>query len=70
MPEANLLTICGTAFLSVFALLVILAVVIQLITVAFPSCEKAEEAAVVAAISTALATIHPGARVTRIEEVT
>ena len=68
--ETNLLTICGTAFLAVFVLLIILAVVIRLITVVFPLPDKSDEATLAAAISTAVATIYPGARVTRIEEET
>ena len=70
MVEAGLLTICGTAFLAVFVILVILAIVIRLICMVFPLRGDSDDAALVAAIGSAAATIYPGARVTRIEEET
>ena len=68
MPDASLLTICAAAFLAVFILLVLLAVVIRLITLVFPTREARVDAALVAAISAAAGMVYPGARVTRIEE--
>ena len=68
MNEARLLTVCGVAFLAVFVLLIALAVVIRLITLAFPMRGQSGNAALVAAISTATAAFYPGTRVTRIEE--
>lgn len=67
----DLIPICGTAFASVFILLVSMALVIWAITAIFPAprAEESDDAALVAAISTAVATVYPGARVTRIEEV-
>lgn len=67
----NLIAICGTAFTSVFILLVSMALCIWAITAIFPAKkdDEADDAALVAAISTAVATVYPGARVTRIEEV-
>ena len=70
MPEVNLLTVCGAAFLTVFVLLFILAIVIRLTTLAFPPRDETDSAALIAAISGAVATVYPGARVTRIEEET
>lgn len=70
MDEMSLVTICATAFIAVFVLLVILAVVIRLIVVALPSRDRADDAVWAAAISVAVATIYPGTRVSRIEEVT
>jgi hypothetical protein len=69
LPEPNLLTLCGTAFLAVFVLLALLALVIRLITWFFPERAAMDDAALVAAISAAMATVVPGGRVTRIEEV-
>ena len=69
MDETSLITICATAFLAVFVLLITLAIVIRLITMAFPRRERADDAVLAAAISAAVATIYPGARVSRIEEV-
>jgi hypothetical protein len=68
VPEANPLTVCGAAFVAVFLLLLLLAIVIRLITLAFPSRDESDGAALAAAISSAVATVYPGARVTRIEE--
>ena len=70
MDETSLITICVTAFLAVFVLLITLAVVIRLIAAVFPIRDRADDAVLAAAISAAVATIYPGARVSRIEEVT
>ena len=70
MPDADLLWVCTIAFVSVFTLLAGLAVVMHLITVAFPERRTAVDPTVTAAISTTVATLIPGARVTRIEEET
>ena len=70
MPEANLLTVCGTAFLAVFILLIVLAAMIRLISAAFPTPRGTDDVILAAAVSTAVAAIYPGARVTRIEEET
>jgi hypothetical protein len=65
----SLLSICGIAFTSVFALLAFLALAMHLITSLFPADhDGANDPAVVAAISSAVAVVFPGARVTKIEE--
>ena len=66
--EPNLLAVCSLAFLVVFLLLSILALAQQWITNVFPERIAAVDAVVVAAISTAVASVYPGARVSRIEE--
>lgn len=66
----SLLTICGIAFVSVFVLLSFLALAMYAITVFFPQPRAVADAAVVAAISSTVAQVLPGARVTRIEEET
>jgi len=72
MTDVNLILVCATAFGAVFVLLTFLALAIQLITVLFPEpapqIEQADEPAMVAAISVAVAHAFPGARVVRIEE--
>ena len=68
MPEANLFTICCTAFVAVFVLLALQALVIRLITLVFPSQEGLDDTALAAAICATVATVYPGARVTEIEE--
>jgi Na+-transporting methylmalonyl-CoA/oxaloacetate decarboxylase gamma subunit len=66
--EQNLVAVCGIAFAAVFTLLSLLAVVMQLITVVFPERKSIVDPPVVAAISSTVASLVPGARVTRIEE--
>lgn len=70
MDETSLITICVTALVAVFVLLITLAIVIRLITAVFPMRDQSDDAMLVAAISAAVATMHPGARVSKIEEVT
>jgi len=64
----NLLTACGIAFLAVFLLLSLLAGVMQLITLIFPERKFSVDPALVAAVTSAVAFVIPGARVTKIEE--
>lgn len=66
--EENLVAVCGIAFGAVFALLTFLAVVMQVITTVFPERKPSVDSTVVAAISGTVASLIPGARVTRIEE--
>jgi hypothetical protein len=53
---------------AVFSLLGLLAAIMWLITTLFPVRETRTDSAVVAAISTAVAAVWPGAMVTKIEE--
>jgi len=69
MPEPNLIVVCAVAFVTVLTLLSILAGLIHLMTLLFPQPEEASDAAVIAAINTAVSTAIPGARVTHIEEI-
>ena len=68
MIATSLFAACGLAFVTVFLLLAFLAVVMHLITEAFPEPDEAIDPALVAAITGTVATLIPGARVTRIEE--
>ncbi len=68
MDSLSLLPVCVIAFVSVFFLLAFLAGVMQLITVVFPQRRSSADPALVAAISTTVSSVVPGARVTRIEE--
>jgi hypothetical protein len=69
MNEPNLLTISVLAFMAVFALLSVLALVMHVLTALFP--EKADEydAALLSAVVTAAAVAYPGMRVTHVEEI-
>ncbi len=64
----SLLSACGIAFLAVFVLLSLLAGLMQLITIVFPKREPRIESSLVAAVSSAVAVLIPGARVTKLEE--
>ena len=58
------------AMVAVFSLLGLLALIMWLITTLFPVREGKIDSTVVAAITTAVASVWPGAKVTRIEEET
>lgn len=68
MSEPDLIVVCCLAFFVVFVLLAFLAVCMRWITVLFPGRAKGVDSALVAAISTSVGTLLPGARVTKIEE--
>jgi hypothetical protein len=68
LEAPSLITICSIAFVSVFTLLACLALVFRATTELFPVRQRGLDAAVVAAISSAVAAALPGARVTKIEE--
>ena len=68
MEATSLLSICAIAFAAVAVLLSFLAICMYLITRLFPVSEPAVDTAIVAAISGAVASVIPGARVTQIEE--
>jgi hypothetical protein len=68
LEAPSLLAACGIAFTAVFLVLGVLALIIQLITVAFPACPERTDPALVAAIASSVAALAPGARVTSIEE--
>ena len=64
----DLLNACLVAFVAVFVLLSFLAVVMHLITMAFPARREGLDPVVVAAVSSTVASLIPGAQVTHIEE--
>jgi uncharacterized membrane protein YqjE len=68
MESADLLLICASAFVAVFLLLALLSLVMRLITAVFPQHEMVADAAYVAAITAAVASLYPGTRVTKVEE--
>ena len=64
----ELLNACITAFVVVFVLLSLFALAKVAITVLFPVRKEGTDPALAAAITSTVATLIPGARVTRIEE--
>jgi hypothetical protein len=69
MASPDLLSICVAAFVGVFLLLSILAAIMRLILVVFPEKKAGSDAMVIAAVSTALQSLYPGTRITKVEEI-
>jgi len=67
MPE--LLTICLAAFIAVFVLLTILAVIMWATTHIFPMKEQKTDPALIGAITTTYQSIYPNTKITKIEEI-
>ena len=68
MEATNLFSACLIALASVFTLLGSLAVIFELITVLFPARRHRIDPVLIAAISTTVTSVYPGAKLTRIEE--
>lgn len=69
MSTPDLFTVSIIAFCSVLFLLSLLAGIMRLIIVFFPMKESGEDAAVVAAVTTAYSVLYPGTQLTKMEEV-
>lgn len=69
MDSSNLLVICAIAFVAVFVLLVILAVIMRAIIALFPQADSIEDAAMYAAITAVAQANYPGTKITKIEEI-
>ena len=68
MEATELISSCVLAFVVVFVLLAVLALAMLLITALFPEREESLDASVIAALTSTVASIYPGARVIKIEE--
>ena len=68
LDVTGLFSACLIALISVFILLGSLALIMKLITAVFPDRAASIDAVFVAAISTTVASVYPGVRVTSIEE--
>jgi len=69
MQSPELFTICISAFLAVFTLLAVLALIMRLIIAVFPARTGGSDTAVVAAISTIMQNVYPGTKITKVEEI-
>ncbi len=69
MASYELLIVCCTAFIAVFVLLSLMAVVMRLLVKLFPAKDAGHDAALVAAVAVTFKSQYPGARITRMEEV-
>jgi len=68
LEATHLVAACFVALVSVFTLLGSLAVIFELITVLFPARRRRIDPVLIGAVSTTVATVYPGAKLTRIEE--
>lgn len=68
VTEPSLLVVCAAAFMAVLVLLSVLAGLIRALTALFPVPETSDDAALVAAITSAVSRVHPGLAVTNIQE--
>jgi TRAP-type C4-dicarboxylate transport system permease small subunit len=71
MESSQLLFACLSALLAVFVLLTILAIAMRILIAVFPeTLEKLAESdsALLAAVTTAVTTMYPGMKVTKVEE--
>jgi hypothetical protein len=59
--------ICGVAFLIVFLILAILALLMRIIILVFPEKIAGADTAMIAAVTTAVQTFFPGTKITKIE---
>ncbi|CAN5863089.1 hypothetical protein BH23GEM5_BH23GEM5_24310 [soil metagenome] len=69
MTEPNLLAISAIAFLAVFVLLSLLAVIMHGLTLMFPDKVDDPDAALLAAIISAAAAAYPDKRVTHLDQI-
>ena len=68
METPDLLMVCVSAFSAVFVLLALLALAMRVLMAVFPGITAKTDPAMLAAVSTAVAAVFPGAKITRIEE--
>jgi hypothetical protein len=69
MGSLELLFICLSAFISVFILLALLALVMRIIIVLFPEKLAGTDSAMLAAVATAVSAVYPGTKITKVEEI-
>ncbi len=68
MDSPQLLYACITALIAVFVLLSILAITMRILIAVFPAKVVQGDAAMLAAVATAVSAKYPGMRVTKVEE--
>ena len=67
MEATELYLICGVAFLIVFLILAILALLMRIIILIFPEKVAELDAAMIGAVTAAVQTLFPGTKITKIE---
>ena len=69
MSSDDFVVICVTGFVTVFALLSLLALLMRLLILVFPEKEREEsDAAMIAALTMTMSYLYPGSRIVRIEK--
>ena len=68
MESLGLISICISAFLAVFFILILLAIIMRLILLIFPDAQGDNDQAVFAAITTTINSLYPGSNIIKIEE--
>jgi hypothetical protein len=67
MEGNELYLICGIAFLVVFLILAILAIIMRIILIIFPEKRPGVDAAMIVAVTTAVQSLFPGTKISKIE---
>ncbi len=68
MGPPNMLLICVSAFIAVFALLTLLALAMRSLIAVFPERLAKADPALLAAVSATVSAVFPGTKITRVEE--
>lgn len=69
MEATNLINICYSAFIIVFIVLTLLALIMRFIQVLFPEKDSDQDTAILAAISSSFNALYPNTKVTKVEEM-
>ena len=69
MALSGIIATCISAFVAVFFILSLLAIIMKIILALFPDREKDEEPAYIAAITSTVHSYYPGTKITKIEEI-
>jgi hypothetical protein len=68
METTELYMICGIAFLVVFIILTLLALLMRIIMIVFPEKVAEIDSAMIAAVAATIQTVFPGTKITKLEE--
>ena len=68
MAPTDLTMICGIAFLVVFIILTLIALLMRVIMLIFPVKAARTDPAIIAAVAATVQTVFPGTKITKLEE--
>lgn len=68
MTPTDLTMICGIAFLVVFIILTLIALLMRIIMLIFPVKAAKTDPVIIAAIAATVQTVFPGTKITKLEE--